>query len=293
MRREGLNKEMNTVINNIIPSFLKLWESDDLELELLNRYFTSHSEIFEEYFKYHCPKTKERLSNAIKQYPAKIEDIRIIAESLPIIIQEVTNEYRNKYNFDVNMKFHLFVGGFGSNAFVEREIIGDIFFAAEKLSPDLNHLRVIAAHEIGHIYHNVMLQNTGMDWTRAEWIDASVSLYREGVATYLSKKIVKDLNESVYYSYNSDGDSWLQYYKENEEKIKKRFLQDYVEGWTDEKEKEWFRLSGGSYFGYNRLGYFLGTAFVTYFVQAFGENEALTFWNKHNLKSSVMGWLSK
>ncbi len=43
------------------------------------------------------------------------------------------------------------------------------------------------------------------------------------------------------------------------------------------KEKEWFRLSGGSYFGYNRLGYFLGTAFVTYFVQAFGENEALTF----------------
>lgn len=182
---------MNTVINNIIPSFLKLWESDDLELELLNRYFTSHSEIFEEYFKYHCPKTKERLSNAIKQYPAKIEDIRIIAESLPIIIQEVTNEYRNKYNFDVNMKFHVFVGGFGSNAFVEREIIGDIFFAAEKLSPDLNHLRVIAAHEIGHIYHNVMLQNTGMDWTRAEWTDASVSLYREGVATYLSKKSLK------------------------------------------------------------------------------------------------------
>ncbi len=28
---------------------------------------------------------------------------------------------------------------------------------------------------------------TGMDWTKAEWTDASVSLYREGVATYLSK----------------------------------------------------------------------------------------------------------
>ncbi len=40
-----------------------------------------------------------------------------------------------------------------------------------------------------------------------------------------------------YYSYNSDGDPWLQYYKENEEKIKKRFLQDYVEGWTDEKRE--------------------------------------------------------
>lgn len=75
------------MINNIIPSFLKLWESNEVELAVLNQYFTSHPEIFEEYFKYHCPKTKERLSNSIKQYPAKIEDIRIIAELLPIIIQ--------------------------------------------------------------------------------------------------------------------------------------------------------------------------------------------------------------
>ncbi|PEX32797.1 aminopeptidase [Bacillus cereus] len=281
------------MINNTIPSFLKLWESNEGELAVLNQYFTSHPEIFEEYFKYHCPKTNERLSNAIKQYPAKIEDIRIIAETLPTIVQEITNEYRNKYNFDVNMKFHIFVGGFGSNAFVEREIIGDLFFAAEKLSPDLNHLRVIVAHEIGHIYHNVMLQNDGMDWSKAEWNEASVGLYREGVATYVSKQIMKGLDESVYYSYDNDGECCLQYYIENEEQIKKRFLEDYIEGWTFEKEKEWFRLSGGQYFGYNRLGYFLGTAFVEYVVQAWGESEVFTFWNKHNLKRDVMDWLVK
>ncbi|MCU5462811.1 MULTISPECIES: aminopeptidase [Bacillus cereus group] len=281
------------MINNTIPSFLKLWESDDVELEVLNQYFTSHPEIFEEYFKYHCPKTRERLSNAIKQYPEKIKDIRIIAEVLPAIIHEITNEYLYKYNFDVNMKFHIFVGGFGSNAFVEREIIGDLFFAAEKLSPDLNHLRVIVAHEIGHIYHNVMLQNDGMDWGKADWADATVNLYREGVATYLSKQIMKGLNESVYYSYDNEGGRWLQYYIENEEHIKKRFLDDYIEGWTFEKEKEWFRLSGGQYFGYNRLSYFLGTAFVEYVAQASGESEVFTFWNKHNLKRDVMNWLSK
>ncbi|MGN4670977.1 aminopeptidase [Bacillus cereus] len=281
------------MINNTIPSFLKLWESTDIELAVLNQYFTSHPEIFEEYFKYHCPNTNERLSNAIKQYPAKIEDIRIITKTLPIIIQEITNEYCNKYHFDVNMKFHIFVGGFGSNAFVEREIIGDIFFAAEKLSPDSNHLRVIVAHEIGHIYHNVMLQNDGMDWEKAEWADAAVNLYREGVATYFSKQIMKGLDESVYYSYDNDGERCLQYYIENEEQIKKRFLEDYIEGWTFEKEKEWFRLSGGQYFGYNRLGYFLGTAFVEYVAQALGESEVFTFWNKHNLKRDVMDWLSK
>ncbi|HFK1681083.1 TPA: aminopeptidase [Bacillus tropicus] len=281
------------MINNTIPSFLKLWESTDIELAVLNQYFTSHPEIYEEYFKYHCPNTNERLSNAIKQYPAKIEDIRIITKTLPIIIQEITNEYRNKYHFDVNMKFHIFVGGFGSNAFVEREIIGDIFFAAEKLSPDSNHLRVIVAHEIGHIYHNVMLQNDGMDWEKAEWADAAVNLYREGVATYFSKQIMKGLDESVYYSYDNDGERCLQYYIENEEQIKKRFLEDYIEGWTFEKEKEWFRLSGGQYFGYNRLGYFLGTAFVECVAQTFGESEGFTFWNRHNLKRGVMDWLSK
>ncbi|AAS41834.1 conserved hypothetical protein [Bacillus cereus ATCC 10987] len=219
--------------------------------------------------------------------------LSIIAETLPTIIQEITNKYRNKYSFDVNMKFHIFVGAFGSNAFVEREIMGDIFFAVEKLSPDLNHLRVMVAHEIGHIYHNVMLQNNGMDWEKAEWTDAAVNLYREGVATYVSKQIVKGLNESVYYSYDDDGERWLQYCIENEEQIKKRFLEDYIEGWTFEKEKEWFRLSGGQYFGYNRLGYFLGTAFVEYVAQALGESEVFTFWNKHNLKRSVMDWLSK
>ncbi|QIE37350.1 aminopeptidase [Bacillus tropicus] len=281
------------MINNTIPSFLKLWESTDIELAVLNQYFTSHPEIFEEYFKYHCPNTNERLSNAIKQYPAKIEDIRIITKTLPIIIQEITNEYRNKYHFDVNMKFHIFVGGFGSNAFVEREIIGDIFFAAEKLSPDSNHLRVIVAHEIGHIYHNVMLQNDGMDWEKAEWADAAVNLYREGVATYFSKQIMKGLDESVYYSYDNDGERCLRYYIENEEQIKKRFLEDYIEGWTFEKEKEWFRLSGGQYFGYNRLGYFLGTTFVECVAQTLGESEGFTFWNRHNLKRGVMDWLSK
>lgn len=34
------------------------------------------------------------------------------------------------------MKFHLFVGGFGSNAFVEREIIGDMFL------PQKNYLQI-------------------------------------------------------------------------------------------------------------------------------------------------------
>ncbi|EEL70365.1 hypothetical protein bcere0026_26630 [Bacillus mycoides] len=40
-----------------------------------------HPEVFEEYFKFHCPKTEERLSSAIEKYPAKLEDIRIISDT--------------------------------------------------------------------------------------------------------------------------------------------------------------------------------------------------------------------
>ncbi len=44
----------------------------------------------------------------------------------------------------------------------------------------------------------------------------------------------------MYYSYDDDGERWLQYYIDNEEQIKKRFLKDYIEGWTFEKEKSGF-----------------------------------------------------
>ncbi|EOP53572.1 aminopeptidase [Bacillus cereus] len=281
------------MINNTIPRFLKVLESDDIGLHDLNNYYDMYPEAFEEYFNYHCPKTDERLSSAIKKYPEKLEDIRIISETLPSIIQEMSEEYRIQFGFNIDLTFHLFVGGFGSNAFVERDIIGDIFLAAEKLSPAREHLRVIVAHEIGHIYHNFVLQESGMDWTKAQWTDAAVSLYREGVATYLSQRIAKGLSKPVYYSYDNDGDDWLFCYEEHKDQIKKHFLQDYVKGWTDEKEKEWFRLSGGNYFGYNRLGYFLGTSYIEYMVRTFGETEALTFWGKNNLRSSVMEWLQK
>ncbi|KZD27498.1 hypothetical protein B4083_5476 [Bacillus cereus] len=210
------------MINNTIPIFLNISERDDIGLHDLNKYYDMYPEAFEEYF---------------KKYPEKLKDIRIISGILPSIIQEISEEYRIQFGFNIDLTFHLFVGGFGSNAFVERDIMGDIFLAAEKLSPEREHLRVIVAHEIGHIYHNFVLQESGMDWTKAQWTDAAVSLYREGVATYLSQRIAKGLKKSVYYSYDNDGDDLLYCYEEHKDHIKKHFSQDYIKGWTDEKRK--------------------------------------------------------
>ena len=272
-------------IQNIIPDFLSTFElTKTFEIGQLETYLSKHPDIFEQYFPNHCPRTEERLNAAIEKYPAKVGEIRTISEYLPKIIEVMESEFNKKYNLALNLSYKLIVGTFGSNAFVTRNNKREIYFAVEKLSPEENHLKVIVAHELGHVAHFSFATNKGMDWTNVDWMNGLTTLYTEGAATYLSKKIVPGLNESVYYSYDDNGDPWLTCFKENKSKIKNRFLEDVLSGWNMEKEREWFRLSGGSYFGFNRLGYFLGTDYVENLVKKLGEEAALTFWNGNDVE---------
>jgi hypothetical protein len=281
-------------IHNIIPDFLALYESKKkFELSDLETHINGHPEVFEQYFPNHCPRTEERLNSAIEKYPTKIESIRTIAEKLPVIIEEIDGAYTRIFDNDLAIHYTIFVGTFGSNAFVTREIKGDIYFATEKLSPETNHLKVIVAHEIGHVTHFSFAARQEMDWKTVDWTHGLTVLYLEGAATYLSRKIVPGLNKSVYFTYDDDGDSWVKCYEENKAEVKQRFLKDASSGWDMTKEKEWFRLSGGSYFGYNRLGYLLGTDYVEYLVGRIGEEEALTFWNGNDVKADILDWLEK
>jgi hypothetical protein len=151
---------------------------------------------------------------------------------------------------------------------------------------------VIVAHEIGHVTHFSFADKQGMDWKTVDWMHGLTTLFTEGAATYLSKKIVPGLNDSVYYSFDDNGDEWLACFEDNKNEIKKRFLEDVLAGWDMAKEREWFRLSGGSYFGFNRLGYFLGTEYVENLVDQLGEEAALTFWNGNDVKKDILEWLA-
>jgi hypothetical protein len=280
------------MIRNTIPDFLELYQSKEtISISDLEHYYSLYPEVFTEYFNFHCPKTEERLSSAIEKYPSKIKHIKTISKMLPLIITDVLSEYDQRFETDATINFHLLVGGFGSNAFVERKIIGDVFFAAEKLSTDEAHLRIITAHEIGHVFHNILSEKAQMNWKRVDWTDGLTTLYREGIATYLSMVIVPGSHESVYFSYDEEGAAWLEFYKENLPHIKKRFLQDAEGGWNFEKEREWFRLSGGNHFGFNRMGYFLGTSYVKDMVNKIGLSETLTYWNKSDVKQDTLDWL--
>ncbi|WP_432363577.1 aminopeptidase [Sporosarcina sp. UB5] len=279
-------------IENNIPSFLDFWESTaHPTVADLETYLNEHEKIYEKYFPNHCPRTEERLVAALEKYDDKMADIRSISNHLPAIIQEMDEIVEQTFGLGLDLSFRLIVGTFGSNAFVTRDNRREIYFAVEKLSAERDHLKVITAHEIGHVTHFALAARSGIDWSTVDWGHGLTTLFTEGAATYLSKRTVPGLQKPVYFTYDDEGEPWVKCYEDNKAEVKRRFLEDALGEWDMAKEREWFRLSGGSYFGYNRLGYILGTDYVEQLVERIGEDAALTFWNGNELKADILDWL--
>ncbi|MFD1205645.1 aminopeptidase [Sporosarcina contaminans] len=279
-------------IDNTIPVFISFYKTiKQFSLDDLKKFLNDNDAVYQAYFPNHCPRTDERLQQAVDQYGNKIREIEAFSKQFPEILQAIERRFQTTYDFDVPLHAKLIVGTFGSNAFVTSDNKRELYFAAEKLSAKPDHMRVIAAHEIGHVNHFSMATKGGMDWSKVDWMHGLTTLYTEGAATYFSKQIVPDLKQSMYFSFDDEGDPWVQCYEENKEEVKRRFLQDASAGWDMPKEKEWFRLSGGSYFGRNRIGYLLGTDYIENLVERFGEKKALTFWNGNDLHADAIEWL--
>lgn len=95
----------------------------------------------------------------------------------------------------------------------------------------------------------------------------------------LSKIIINDAEEYTYLPYDSTGNDDLIFYKNNKKEIKTKFKKD-CQQWDSLKSKEWFRLSGGSYYDITRLGYFLGI-------------DSECYYNRHGLRDILLLWGSE
>lgn len=275
------------------PTFFHLLETEKaFGLESLNRYHSKHPEVFDFYFQYHYPHTDERLTTALNRYKSQLDEMLKVVSQLPSVIIETWEQVANYLDIELCLQFYLLVGAFGSNAYVNQKVKADVFLAIEKLSSNHNHLRVIVAHELGHVSHNILLDQAGIDWASLAWEEGTTSLYREGIATYISQQAVPAQAEDVYFLYDDSGEEWLAFCKENHAEIAASFLKDAKE-WTYEKEREWFRLSGGKQFGYNRLGYYIGTEFIRHSIGKIGEKETFTLWAYQDIKIIVLSWLEK
>lgn len=275
-------------INDTVPYFLKNYEPT---ISFLRKYYAEYPGIFADYFAGHCKDTDERHGESIKKYPQHFSTIKQVYKNILPIIEEVAAEYEKLYQITFPIEINLIVGGFGSNAYTNRQIIPNITFALEKLSPEPNHLRVIVAHEFGHVAQNIISDSAGMDWPKVDWINPLLWLYREGAATHFSRQIVSNEHPSIYFSYDDEGDDWLSFANANTRDIKNAFAEDYLVLKPDDLFHEWFSINGGKKLGYSRLAYFIGYLFFQHELEKFGEMAPIVAWKEEDFLERVKQWL--
>jgi hypothetical protein len=277
-------------IINTIPFFFKNFQP---HISNLRHYYDKYPDIFKEYFTYHCKDTDERLNQAISKYPQTLPLIKQVYKNITPIIEEVVEEYNRMYQVSFPIEVNFIVGGFGSNAFTYRQIIPNITFSLERLSPEPDHLRTIVAHEFGHAAHNILSDKEGMDWSKVEWHSPLTWLNQEGAATHFSRRTVPELNPSIYFQFNDEGDEWLSFAMSNQQDIKREFMMDYDTENPQVLFREWFSINGGKKFGHSRLGYFLADQFFQDLIIRFGESKAITAWKDSDFEEQVLYWLKQ
>lgn len=270
-------------IYNTVPYFLENYVPS---LEFLKHYHEKFTQHFKEYFLYHCKNADEKIINAIKKYPSLMNDIKESSEKIENLIHQVTLNYKEKYGVQFSKDVHIIVGAFGSNAFTHRQIIPEVTFCLEKLSSNDKHLQVIISHEFGHALHNILSDQKGMDWSKLQWFHPFTLLLQEGCATYFSEQVV-NAEKPVYFSYNDHGVEWLQFVENEKSKIINSFLVDIKKRSHTEIFHEWFSINGGSYFGYTRLGYFIGYSVVQRLIDKYHEQRAVTIWSESNFHEEI------
>ncbi|MBY6036607.1 hypothetical protein KUV80_08080 [Fictibacillus nanhaiensis] len=262
-------------------------------LEFLKSYYEKYPQIFQEYFTYHCKNTEERLNLSIAKYSECFSLIRQVHEAIIPIIKEVSEEYYRLYQITFPVDINLIVGGFGSNAYTHRQIIPNITFALEKLSPDPDHLKTIVAHEFGHAAQNIISNEAGMDWSKLKWNNPLTWLNQEGAATHFSRQTAVNLHPSIYFSFNGEGYDWLTFAVKNKKEIFEEFAKDYANLSPQSLFQEWFSINGGKKFGYSRLAYYVGDQFFQYQINRLGELNAVIAWKEEEFEGQIKEWIDQ
>ncbi|ANC76358.1 hypothetical protein ABE65_005885 [Fictibacillus phosphorivorans] len=277
-------------IIDTVSFFLKNYQPT---ISFLKEYYKRYPSVFHEYFSYHCKDTQERHDLSIKRYQDSWSSIQCVHDSINPLIQEVVQKYEEEYGVQFPVEVNLIVGGYGSNAYTHRQIIPNVTFALEKLSPEREHLKTIVAHEFGHATQNILTDKAGMKWERVNWNSPMTWLNQEGAATHFSRRIVGSLHPSVYFSFDNHGCEWLEFAQKHEDEILLAFAKDYNSFSAQSIFSEWFSINGGKKFGHSRLGYYIADLFFQNQVKKLGEGDAITAWNDDNFIRNAESWLSQ
>ncbi|WP_243355506.1 hypothetical protein [Bacillus litorisediminis] len=265
-------------IYNTVPYFLEYYQPTEKFLKHYHEKFSPH---FKEYLLYHCKNIKEKMKIALQKYPEKMSEIKESNQKIELLIHEIVAAYQETYDVKFIKDVHIIVGCYGSNAFTHRQIIPDVTFCLEKLSSKVEHLKVIIAHEFGHVLHNLISDQAEMGWSKLNWTHPYTWLLQEGCATYFSRKIT-EADEAVCFSFDDDGEEWLQFAKHYQQEIITTFKENLLILTDAEIKKEWFSINGGTKFSHTRLGYYIGYKVIELLIEKYGEFKAVTLWKEPN-----------
>ncbi|MGA3674428.1 hypothetical protein [Lysinibacillus agricola] len=254
-------------------------------VDYLKGYYEKHASHFEEYFRYHCHNVDEKMKTAIPKHQEKMPALMEIKDKMSKLIREIVSNYERMYTITFTKDVHLIVGLYGSNAFTYRQIIPEIAFCLEKLSPENRHLKIIIAHEFGHSLHHLLSEKRGIDWAKVDWESPFTWLLQEGIATYFSIKVV-NARKDEYFAFQDDLE-WLSFATNNKQRIIEAFLNDLTLLDARAVFLEWFSINGGKRFGFNRLAYFIAYELIQSCLQEQAELDVITLWRNINYQDII------
>ena len=129
---------------------------------------------------------------------------------------------------------------------------------------DINSIKGLIYHEIGHIWHKTVgqfYQETNSDGDKS-----IIQLYQEGIAMYFEQLVTSDFNH-----YHQNKKNWLVWCIENKKKATKEYLRRLK---ANESTQDFFG-DWNSYQGNSNVGYFIGCDFIKHLAKSYSLNELL------------------
>jgi hypothetical protein len=195
-------------IEDLVADFFSFWEAAADAERAAQRalwqemYEDRHQEIFELYYRGFGE--RDSLDRALDRFPGEVEAITERWRRAWGAIRSATGRVSKQLGLVVpELEFVIFVGLFGSNAWVSDFRGGPTTFVAVERLPDPPGDEILIAHECVHQLHRRLSTD--------EWDDQRVThlLFQEGLATVVSEEIVPGRAEAEYLWFQDGFADWL------------------------------------------------------------------------------------
>jgi hypothetical protein len=177
----------------------------------------------------------------------------------------------------------LMVGGRTSNGWVA-DLGGTVtLFLALEFLGEAPYDAILVAHEAFHVAHG---RHGADDWPE----DGAASLFQEGIATEISRRIHPGFDDSAYLWFDDAHDDWVRECETLETAIARRALEHLDTSYDDKACRALFTIEHDEHEVPPRAGYWLGDRLVRALLEEHPASELLV-WDHARTRNALAGLL--